>query len=231
MGRRAIGAPRLTVRMRHAYGVTTPRDRLLSLTDTATAAVGGLVDAALDKVLVGDHRVTSAAEGKGLLASDDDLEGLSDHVQRFVGVATPTLRALGRGARFSRMPWALMASSAVSVTVTTRVGIRELQVIGSFVAYRLELATGAKPDPALVKKIAVELYVDSRSTPDVGERSLRLHRVMRRWLTSGALGTDTRRRAYRSLDAIERLDARGLATRWASETAAARPELPVTSIR
>jgi hypothetical protein len=209
--------------------VTTPRDRLGLLTDTAVSAAAGLVDAALDKVLVGDRRVTSAAEGKGILASDDDLEGLSDHVQRFVGVATPTLRALGRGARFSRMPWALIASSAVSVTVTTRVGVRELQVIGSFVAHRLELATGTAPDPALVKKIAVELYVDPRSTPDVSERSLRLHRVMRRWLTAGALGTDTRRRAYRSLDAVEKLDARGLATRWAAETRRPRGDVPVAS--
>ena len=206
--------------------MTTPRERLGLLTDTATSAAGGLIDAALDKVLVGDHRVTSAAEGKGILASDDDLEGLSDHVQRFVGVATPTLRALGRGARFSKVPWALIASSAVSVTVTTRVGVRELQVIGSFVAYRLELATGTKPDPALVKKIAVELYVDPRSTPDVSERSLRLHRVMRRWLTAGALGKDTRRRAYRSLDAVEKLDARGLATRWAAESTPVPTELP-----
>lgn len=205
----------------------SPRDRILALTDSATSAAGGLVDAALDRVLVGDQRVMSAAEGKGLLASDDDLEGLSDHVQRFVAIATPTLRALGRGARFSRMPWALIASSAVSITVTTRVGVRELQVIGSFVAHRLEVATGARPDPALVKKIAVELYVDPKRTPDVSDRSLRLHRVVRRWLTTGALGTDTRRRAYRSLDAVERLDARGLATRWAAENAPRRAELPV----
>jgi len=204
-----------------------PRERLQSLTGPVTAATGGLVNAALDRVLVGERRVMSAAEGKGLLAADDDLEGLSDHVQRFVAIATPTLRALGRGARFSRMPWALIASSAVSITVTTRVGVRELQVIGSFVAHRLEVATGTKPDPALVKKIAVELYVDPKSTPDVSDRSLRLHRVARRWLTTGALGTDTRRRAYRSLDAVERLDARGLATRWAAEHAPARAGLPV----
>lgn len=207
--------------------MVSARDRIVSLTEPATSAAAGLVDAALDRVLVGDRRVMSAAEGKGLLASDDDLEGLSDHVQRFVAIATPTLRALGRGARFSRVPWALIASSAVSITVTTRVGVRELQVIGSFIAHRLEVATGTKPDPALVKKIAVELYVDPKSTPDLSDPSLRLHRVVRRWLTTGALGTDTRRRAYRSLDAVERLDVRGLATRWAAERLPARSPSPV----
>lgn len=199
--------------------MTSARERIQAAGENVVGAAASLVDAALDRVLVGDHRVTSAAEGKGLLTSDDDLEGLSDHVQRFVGVATPTLRAVGRGARFSKVPWALLASSAVSITVTTRAGIRELQVIGSLVAYRLELATGVRPDPALVKKVAVELYLDPRSTPDVTERSLRLNRVVRRWLTSGALGSDTRKRAYRSLDAAERLDARGLATVWAAEHA------------
>lgn len=199
--------------------MTSARERIQAAGENVVGAAASLVDAALDRVLVGDHRVTSAAEGKGLLTSDDDLEGLSDHVQRFVGVATPTLRAVGRGARFSKVPWALLASSAVSITVTTRAGIRELQVIGSLVAYRLELATGVRPDPALVKKVAVELYLDPRSTPDVTERSLRLNLVVRRWLTSGALGSDTRKRAYRSLDAAERLDARGLATVWAAEHA------------
>jgi hypothetical protein len=201
----------------------TVRETVLSLPEALVEAAGSLVDAALDRVLLSERRVTSAAEGKGILAGDDDLEGMTDHVQRFVGLATPTLRALGPAARFSRVPWALVASSAVSVTVATRVGVREVQVIGSLIAHRLEMSTGERPEPALVKKLAVELYLDPRSTPDLRDPRLRVSRLVRRWLMSGALARDTRRRAYRALDAAERLDGRGLVTRWrATNIGAAR---------
>lgn len=192
----------------------TVRKTVFSVPEALVEAAGSLVDTALDRVLLSDRRVMSAAEGKGILAGDDDLEGLSDQVQKFVGFATPALRALGPAARFTRVPWALVASSAVSVTVTTRVGVREVQVLGSLIAHRLEMSTGERPDPALVKKLAIELYLDPRSTPDVADPRLRVSRLARRWLMSGALARDTRRRAYRSLDAAERLDGRGIVTRW-----------------
>ncbi len=197
----------------------TVRETVLSLPEALVDAAGSLVDTALDRVLLSEMRVTSAAEGKGILTGDDDLEGLADHVQRFVGLATPALRVLGPAAKFARVPWALVASSAVSVTVATRVGVREVQVIGSFVAYRLEVATGERPDPALVKKLAIELYLDPRSTPDVSDSRLRVSRLVRRWLMSGALARDTRRRAYKALDAVERLDGPDLARRWRAHSA------------
>jgi hypothetical protein len=197
----------------------TVRQTVLSLPEALVDAAGSLVDTALDRVLLSDRRVMSAAEGKGILAGDDDLEGLTDQVQKFVGFATPALRALGPAARFTRVPWALVASSAVSVTVTTRVGVREVQVLGSLIAHRLEMSTGERPDPALVKKLAIELYLDPRSTPDLADPRLRVSRLARRWLMSGALARDTRRRAYRSLDAAERLDGRGIVTRWRMRTA------------
>jgi hypothetical protein len=197
----------------------TVRETVLSLPEALVDAAGSLVETALDRVLLSERRVTSAAEGKGILAGDDDLEGLTDHVQRFVGFATPTLRVLVPAARFSRVPWALVASSAVSITVATRAGVREVQVLGSLIAHRLEMSTGERPDPALVKKLAIELYLDPRSTPDVADGRLRVSRLARRWVMSGALARDTRRRAYRSLDAAERLDGRGIVTRWRMSTA------------
>ncbi len=198
----------------------TVRETVLSLPEALVEAAGSLVDTALDRVLLSERRVTSAAEGKGILAGDDDLEGLTDQVQRFVGFATPALRALVPAARFTRVPWALVASSAVSITVATRVGVREVQVLGSLIAHRLEMSTGERPDPALVKKLAIELYLDPRSTPDVADPRLRVSRLARRWVMSGALARDTRRRAYRSLDAAERLDGRGLVTRWRTRAGA-----------
>src|SRR5215467_3201681 len=117
-------------------------------------AVGDLVDAAVDRVLLTDERVTSASEAKRLLAGEPDTEALADKIQRVVVLAVPVVRMLARGARFTRVPWVMVASSSVSIGIAVRAGVRELQVLASLVAYRLEQATGAPADPALVKKVA-----------------------------------------------------------------------------
>src|SRR3954468_13203258 len=106
-------------------------------------AVGELAEAAVDRVLLTEERVTSAAEGRRRLAGGSDSEELSDKVQRVVMLATPIVRIVARGARLTRLPWAMIASSSVSIGLTVRTGVRELQVLASLVAYRLEQATGA----------------------------------------------------------------------------------------
>ena len=55
-------------------------------------------------------------------------------VERFVAVATPAVRILARGARFTRVPWVLVASTSVSLTTTIRAGVREVRVIGSLLS-------------------------------------------------------------------------------------------------
>ena len=60
----------------------------------------------------------------GRLAANEETEELTDAIQRFVAIATPIARIALRGARFTRIPWVLVASSAVSigVTVTSEIG-------------------------------------------------------------------------------------------------------------
>ncbi|HEY1317426.1 MAG TPA: hypothetical protein VGF10_09435 [Gaiella sp.] len=169
-------------------------------------AAAGLLDDLVDRLLRTDERVASAAEGKRLIAADDDMEDVADRVQRFVAIATPTVRMLARGARFTRVPWVLVASTAVSLTTTVRAGVLEVRVIGSLLAYRLEKATGAQADPALVKKLAIELYLAPRREPDVGTLDLPLAQLVRKWLLRGVFGRNTRKAAERALEAAERLD-------------------------
>lgn len=176
------------------------------LTSALVQAAGSLVDDLLDRVLLGDEEVTSAVEGKRLLESDDDAEQLTDRIQRFVGLATPAVRTLARGARFTRVPWVLVASTTASTGMTVRAGLREVRVLASLLAYRLEQASGAPADPALVKKLTLELYLSPRREPDVSELRLPLARLVRRWLVGGAFGRDTRKAAHKALDAAERLD-------------------------
>ena len=169
-------------------------------------AVGRLVKAAVARVLLSDDRVTSAADGKRRLAGQTETEELADKVQRVVVLATPVVRALGRGAKFTRLPWAMLASSSVSVAIAVRAGVREIQVLSSLVAYRIEQATGRPADPRLVEKVAVDLYLDPKRKPDLADDRLRLVRLTRKWILLGAFGRTTSKRAGKALEAAEKLD-------------------------
>ena len=188
------------------------------MTSALVRAAANLLDDLVDRLLRTDERVSSAAQGKLLIATDDGMEVAADRVQRLGAVATPTVRVLARGARFPRVPWVLVASTAVSLTSTVRAGVREVRVIGSLLAHRLEQATGAPPEPALVKKLAVELYLAPKREPDVATLDLPLARLARKWLLRGIFGRDTRRAAEKALDAAEQLALdRGLERRGAAD--------------
>jgi hypothetical protein len=183
---------------------------------TLLDAVGGLVDQLIDRILLSPERVTSAAEGKELIALDDDAEDVADRVQRVAVIATPIVRTLARGSRFlPRVPWVLVASTTASLVVTLRAGVREVRVLGSLVAHRLEQETGRPADPALVKRLTLALYLSPRRTPTVSHE-LPLGRLVRRWLFRGAIGRDTRKAAWKALEAAERLDVATLESRWRS---------------
>lgn len=177
-------------------------------------AVGGLVDQLIDRVLLSPERVTSAAEGRRLIALDDEAEDVADRVQRVAVIATPIVRTVARGSRFlPKVPWVLVASTTASLVVTLRAGVREIRVLGSLVAHRLEQETGRPADPALVKQLTLELYLSPRRTPTLAS-GLPLARLLRKWLFRGAIGKDTRKAAWKALDAAERVDVATLESRW-----------------
>ena len=71
-------------------------------------AVGRLVNRAVDEILLSDKRVTSAEEGRRLLAGAEQSESLAEDVQRVIVLAVPVLRALARGARLVKLPWVIV---------------------------------------------------------------------------------------------------------------------------
>jgi hypothetical protein len=192
---------------------------LLVIPRVAERTAGDVVQQAFERLLSSEIRVTSAADAKRLLVDDADTEELTDAIQRFVAIATPVVRIALRGARFTRVPWVLVASSAVSMGVTVRNGVRELQTIAALLAYRFEQATGASPDPALLQKLTLELYLRPRRTPDMSDLGLPLAQLARRWIVSGAFGRNTRGKTERALDAAERLDLASIAARVSSRHA------------
>ena len=177
-------------------------------------AVGRLVDAAVAHVLLSEDRVTSAADGQLRLAGQRETEELADKVQRVVVLATPVVRMVARGAKFTRLPWAMLASSSVSVAIAVRSGVREIQVLSSLVAYRIEQATGRPADPKLVEKVAVDLYLNPKRKPDLTDDRLRLVRLTRKWVLLGAVGRTTSKRAGKALEAADKLDGSDLDARW-----------------
>ena len=169
------------------------------------AAAGNLLDDLVDRLLRSDERVATAAQGKLLIAAEGGAEDVADRVH---ASSRSRRRPYGSSpvAHASLFPWVLVASTAVSLTTTVRAGVREVRVLGSLLAHRLEQATGAPADPALVKKLAVELYLAPKRQPDVTRLDLPLAQLARKWLLRGVLGRDTRRAAEKALDAAERLD-------------------------
>lgn len=177
-------------------------------------ATGRLVDRAIDEVLLGKMRVTSAAEGRRVLAGAEATEALADDVQRWIVLALPVARALARGAKLVKLPWVVLATTSLSVGVAVRTGARELQVLSALVAHRLEQETGSQPDRALVKKVAIELYLHPKRKPELRDEKLHLVRLTRKWLLSGVFGRNSGKRAVRALTATERLDPSALSARW-----------------
>ncbi len=177
-------------------------------------AVERLVHAAVARVLLSEDRVTSAAEGMGRLSGREQTEELADRVQRVVVLATPAVRIAARGAKFTRLPWAMIASSSVSVGIAVRTGVREIQVLSSLVAHRIEQATGAPADPRLVEKVAVDLYLHPKRKLDLTNDRLRLVRLTRKWVLLGAFGRSTAKRADQALNAADKLDGGELTKRW-----------------
>jgi hypothetical protein len=187
------------------------RATLLATPHTVERAAGDVVHQAFERLLASDVEVESAAEAKRLLADHEDTEEMTDAIQRFVAIATPVARIALRGARFTRVPWVLVASSAVSIGVTVRNGVRELRALAALLAHRFEQETGSPPDPAVLRKLTLELYLKPRKAPDISDLGLPLARLARRWMVSGAFGRNTRGKTEKALDAAERLDIASIA--------------------
>lgn len=178
--------------------------------------VGRLVNGAVDDVLLSEKRVTSAEQGRRLLAGEEQTESRAEDIQRVIVLAVPILRVAARGARFVKLPWVIVGSTAISVGVAVRTGVGEIQVLSSLVAHRLEQATGAPADPALVKKVALDLYLHPKRKLRPTDRKLHLVRLTRKWVLSGIFGRRTAKRANRALAAAERLDPAALVASWDS---------------
>jgi hypothetical protein len=188
------------------------RSATTSAASAVPRAVASLYDRAIDRVLARPYEVTTADEARAVLDDPDaiDVSALADQIQQVALVAAPLVRRVSKFKRLPgvrRVPWVLSLVTLANLTRAIREGVREVQIVGSYLAARIQQATGAPPDPNLVKRLTVQVYLSPsrRLDPSQDER-VRARKLLQRWLLNGFLGRTSNKAAVRAIGAIERLD-------------------------
>lgn len=186
-------------------------------TSLATASAS-LYDKALDQVLLRPKPVETPEEAARMLGgAGAETRAVTEQIQQIVVLAAPILRRLAKTGRLPglrRVPVVFTAATTAALASQLRTGVREVQVVGAFLAARLEQATGRPADPDLVKRATVELYLAPQRPPSLAGRRPRALALVRMWLLRGFFGRDTATKASKALGAVAALDARALANEW-----------------
>ena len=144
-----------------------------SAASSVPRAVGSLYDRAIDRMLARPYQVATADEARALLDDPEsiDVSALADQIQQVAIIAIPIARRVGAltpGTGLKRVPWVLTILTVANVARSIRQGVREVQVVGSYLAARLHATTGEPPDPALVKALTVQVYLSPSRRPSRG---------------------------------------------------------------
>ena len=178
----------------------------------AASAAQSLYDRVIDRVLARPYEVTTADQARAVLDDPDaiDVSAFADQIQQVALVAMPLVRRVGRLRRVpgvKKVPWVFSIVTITNLTRSIRQGAREVQIIGSYLAARIERTTGAPPDPDLVKRLTVQLYLSPtrKADPTVPE-SVEARKLLQRWLFNGILGRTSNKAAVRAIASVERMD-------------------------
>ena len=205
------------------------------MADLVTTRVRALVDGALDRVFDEPYDVRTAEEFEDLVAEGHGAGGSAPtaaSVTAFVAAATPMARrALSVASKSSKVASKapLPSSKALKIGLasipialrlgtTSRRGVRELQLLASYLITQLRAAR-VDPDRDLVRSLTMSLYLDPARRPSLDPPNARnAGAVARQWVLR-SLGGDAeptvRARARRQAEAIGRLDLAELGVAWA----------------
>jgi hypothetical protein len=212
------------------HPLTRWRDFPARLNERARA----LVDGALDRVFDEPFDVRSADELERLVVEGPIGNGpgpAATSLGAFVATATPlarrALRFAGTSSKVatkaplpsSRMIKVGIASIPVALrlSTTSRRGVRELQLLSSYVIGRLRVA-GVEPERGFVRALTVALYLDPARRPNLAASGSRTAgAISRQWILrslGGDAETAIRARVRRQVEALDRLDLPALAADW-----------------
>jgi len=207
---------------------TAPSDegavaRLRSATGTARDQLVALIENALDRLLDAPLDIRNAHEALHAINPTDPAVAAAPAVRRAAewGIA----RVAGRiGTRYGGKLAGRMAvpvTAAVEYGLAARDGIRELQVLGSFLVNRLR-TEGHPVDRELVQRTVLAVYLDPAVRPDLRvPPHRRALRVARRWAMNSLPLTGRRRMdlTRRRVDTVAGLYLSVLLEDWARVTA------------
>jgi hypothetical protein len=214
--------------------------------DQITARVRALIDGALDRVFDEPFDVRSGEELEELVAAGPVGAGpgpAATSLAAFVAAATPVARrVLAMASKSSKVATKtpLPSSKALKIglasipialrlSTTTRRGVRELQLLASYLITRLR-AVGVDPDRGLVRSLTLSLYLDPARRPSLDIPGGRAAGAVARPWVLRSLGGDAesavRARARRQAEAIDRLDLVDLGTQWTQR----RPNPPELTV-
>ena len=215
------------------------------MADPVSARMRALIDGALQRVFDEPFDVRTGEELEELVAAGPAGSGggaSAMNLTAFVAAATPVARkvwtmAARSGKVASKTP--LPSSKAFKVGVatvpvalrlgaTSRRGVRELQLLASYVITKLR-AAGVVTDRDLVRSLTLSLYLDPARRPVVDMSGGRAAGAVARQWVLRSLGGDAesavRARARRQADALDRLDLAAIGREWAHRQRNP-PELP-----
>ena len=157
--------------------------------------------------------MTSAAEGKRRLAGNAEFEARADKLQRLVVAAC---RSCASRPRRPHYEGAMGDGRLERLHDRRRRSNGRARAAGARLADRAPDRTGGRRPrrPALVRNLAIDLYLHPKRAPDPNDDGLHLVRLSRRWVLSGAFGRNTSKQAKEALDAAERLDAAALVAEY-----------------
>ena len=191
---------------RRPLGPRSPLDRVRDFPARLNHRARLLVDGTLDRVFDEPFDVRSADELERLVVAGPVGNGpgaAATSLGAFVATATPLARRAWRLANTSskvatkaplpssRMIKVGIASIpiAMRLSTTSRRGVRELQLLSSYVINRLRVA-GVEPERGFVRALTLALYVDPARRPDVASSGARsVGAVTRQWILR-SLGGD-----------------------------------------
>ncbi len=202
-----------------------PREYPRTVTRQLTDRARRMVDSTLDKVFNEPFDIHSEDDFERVLAqhyvavSFATAGALAGFVERALPVAKLSTKA-GKKVPVPAIKYTLAAIPiALQLGNSVRHGIREIQVIASYLIYRIREA-GVEPRRGLVTALALSIYLDPERSPDVGLTPGRAGTALTRaWIMRSMRKESTKvvnRRARAEIAAVDRLDFRAMSKEWES---------------